>query len=225
MRLWPSLPLAALLVPPALAASQTPWATTTTPTLVDALSADPDYTSLLRLLQRARLIPTLNRLNGSTLFAPTNDAVKRHIATNPLWHNALHADSLADNVQEQLRQQLFYHLLNYSIQALPDSSNPQTHRTLLFPSTPLEPPSREPPPSPPWLPIPGGTLGGAPQRLRISSRNEEVWVGVDASGNAGAHIVKGLTDGGNGVLFGIADVLEPPPDLGKISTCFYPTSF
>lgn len=47
-------------------------------TLVDALSADPDYSSLLRLLQRADLILTLNKLNGSTLLAPTNDAIKQH---------------------------------------------------------------------------------------------------------------------------------------------------
>src|SRR5271170_8123863 len=81
-------------------------------TLVDALSADPDFTSLLRLLQRARLIPTLNRLNGSTLFAPTNDAIKRHTSSNSLWNTALQDDqlSLNDNVHEQLRQELLYHL-------------------------------------------------------------------------------------------------------------------
>src|SRR5580698_5885448 len=72
-------------------------------TLVDKLSEDPDYTTLLRLLQRARLIPTLNRLNGSTLFAPTNDAIKRHPSLSRL------SLLTGDNVNEQLRQELFYH--------------------------------------------------------------------------------------------------------------------
>src|SRR6266853_4693787 len=53
-------------------------------TLVDKLSEDPDFTTLLRLLQRARLIPTLNRLNGTTFFAPTNDAINRYILWNTL---------------------------------------------------------------------------------------------------------------------------------------------
>ncbi|KAF9462090.1 hypothetical protein BDZ94DRAFT_1290407 [Collybia nuda] len=223
MRLWPSLPLVLLLVPPALTSSQSPWSTlpptttTTKTTIVDALSADPDYLSLLLLLQRARLIPTLNRLQGCTLFAPTNDAIKRHTATNPLWRQALLPYSLlTDNVEDQLRQQLFYHLLNYSIPILPDTSLIQTHNTLLFPRKHIEPPSREPPPFPPWLPIPGGTLGGAPQRLRLSSRDEKAWVGVDALGKAGTQIIKSNTDAGNGVLLGIADVLEPPLDLARV---------
>ena len=62
---------------------------------MDALNEDPDYTSLLNLLQKARLIPTLNRLNGSTLFAPTNDAIKRH----SFW-TSIHQD-LNDNAHEK----------------------------------------------------------------------------------------------------------------------------
>lgn len=189
--------------------------TTSTSTLVDALSADPDYTSLLRLLQKARLIPTLNRLNGSTLFAPTNDAIKRH-TSNSLWRTVLGDDTFVinDNVQEQLRQQLFYHLLNYSLTTLPVGPHPQILKTLHFPEFPLEPPSREPPPSPPWMPIPGGTLGGEPQRLRIMARDEATWVGVDAFGKGGAELVKGQVDAGNGILLGIADVMDVPLDLG-----------
>lgn len=182
-------------------------------TLVDALSADPDYTSLLRLLQRARLIPTLNKLNGSTLFAPTNDAIHRH----PIWSNVLNEDEespLKDNVQEQLRQQLFYHLLNYTLWDLPTEQDPQVHKTLHFPHTRVEPPTNEPPPSPPWLPVPGGSLGGEPQRVRVASRDGGAWVGVDAFGNGGAEIVKGQVNVTNGVLLGIADVLSVPPNLG-----------
>jgi solute carrier family 25 carnitine/acylcarnitine transporter 20/29 len=214
MRLWP-FPVALSLLP-LVAPSQVSWSGTSATTLVDALNADPDYTSLLRLLQRARLIPTLNRLNGSTFFAPTNDAIKRHRSRNSLWDTVLQQEPelvLNDNVQEQLRQQLFYHLLNYSISSLPEEKT-TIHKTLLFPRTPLQPPSRKPPPSPPWMPTPGGTLGGEPQRLRVATRDDDAWVGVDAFGKGGSQITKGLKDAGNGVLLGIADVLEPPSDLG-----------
>jgi len=183
-------------------------------TLVDALSADPDYTSLLRLLQRAKLIPTLNKLNGSTLFAPTNDAIKHHSSSNSDWsaEGLYHVD---DNVQERLRQELFYHLLNYSLPEPPQELDLQVLKTLHFP-TPLDPPPSEPPP---WIPVPGGTLGGEPQRLRIVSQGPDARVGVDAFGTGGAKIVKGRLDAGNGVLLGISAVLSVPPDLGQ----WYPT--
>ena len=106
--LWAAaLPLSALAAQVALISSPE----TTSTTLVDALNADPAYTDLLRLLQRTRLIPTLNKLNRSTLFAPTNDAIRKHSLQNPLWFSALEEpeDSLADNILEELRQQLFYH--------------------------------------------------------------------------------------------------------------------
>ena len=196
----------------AVAQQQQPLSTLST-TLVDALSADPDYTSLIRLLQRARLIPTLNKLNGSTLFAPTNDAIERH----PEWHDALATtdDDLKDNVHEQLRQELLYHLLNYSIPSQPEVEiHVQVHKTLLFPRPLADPPSHEPPSTPPWLPVPGGTLGGDPQRVRVASRDGGAWVGVDAYGNGGAEIVKGRVDVKNGVLLGISDVLVVPPGLG-----------
>lgn len=176
----------------------------TSRTIVDALNSDPDYTSLLTLLQRARLIPTLNRLNGSTLFAPTNDAIERH----PFWKDML----INDNVQEKLRQQLFYHLINYTVS--PEMKSPTALKTLHYPHAPVNPPSREPPPNPPWMPVPGGTLGGEPQRLRIGARGEDGYVGVDAFINGGARIVKGQVDAGNGAVLGISEVLEPPPDLG-----------
>lgn len=187
-------------------------ATISSPTIVDALNADPDYTSLLALLQRARLIPTLNKLNGSTLFAPTNDAIKRH----SLW-NSIPQDSnmvINDNVQEKLRQSLYYHLLNYTIH--PEVESLMVLKTLHYPHVPVNPPSKEPPPSPPWLPIPGGTLGGEPQRLRLGARGENGYVGVDAFRNGGAQIVKGQVDAGNGAVLGISDVLDPPPDLGVL---------
>lgn len=182
-------------------------ADTLTTTLVDKLSKDPDYTTLLRLLQRARLIPTLNRLNGSTFFAPTNDAIHRHASLS------LISSLTGDNVNEQLRQELFYHLLNYTV-VLPKDNHILVTKTLHFPHDYLEPPSRDPPPSPPWLPIPGGSLGGESQRLRVASRNGHLHVGVDAFGKGGAKVIKAPVDAGNGLLVGIDRVLPPPPSLG-----------
>lgn len=214
-----SLALLAVLPPTLSSPSQSSWSSPSvdfTPTLVDALSADPDYSSLLVLLQRSRLIPTLNKLNNATFFAPTNSAIKKHSLTHPLWLEALEneGDAVPDNVNEELRQQLLYHLLNETLSALPTDGALYMYKTLLFPK-PIGPPTQDPPPSPPWLPIPGGTLGGEPQRLRLAAHKDTARIGADAFGNKGAKIVKGVQDAGNGILLGIADVLEPPPDLGK----------
>lgn len=211
-----TIPLSLLLLVPAVPAVPAPsdqlsFNAAFSSTIIDALNQDPDYTHLLKLLQRALLVPTINRLNGSTLFAPTNDAIERH----PSWHSALQLQSLPDNRQEKLRQELLYHLLNYSIPSLPGEQSPEVHKTLHFPRDPLEPPTDEPPPSPPWLPLPGGSLGGQPQRLRVAAVEGDVNVGVDAFGKGGAKIVKGQVDAGNGMVFGMGDVLDVPPDLGE----------
>jgi solute carrier family 25 carnitine/acylcarnitine transporter 20/29 len=209
----------AALLPVFSSASQTPLEqpTATSKTLVDVLNEDPDYTSLLRLFQRTRLIPTLNRLNGSTLFAPTNDAIKKASLQDPLWLAAFQDPiDLMDNVQEQLRQQLFYHMLNESLPSLPSSGNVPFYKTLLYPRKPLDPPSREPPPNPPWMPNPNGTLGSEPQRLRLAAREGKAHVAVDTFGKGGAKIVKDGQDAGNGIIFGIDEVIVPPPDLGML---------
>ncbi|THH06399.1 hypothetical protein EW145_g4115 [Phellinidium pouzarii] len=191
-------------------------------TLIDALSEDPDYTSLLKLLQLAQLVPTINKLNGSTLFAPTNEAIDRYSESHSLWSDTLtdleFAYSARDNVQQKLRQELLYHFLNYSVPLLPGDFKLQVHRTLHFPLKTLDSPSRDPPPNPPWLPVPDGTLGGEPQRLRVASFDGNVMVGTDAFGKGGASVVKGQVDGGNGMLFGIDDVLRVPPDLAIVAT-------
>lgn len=222
------IPLSLLLLLPFVSTTQTPFDATAptaqSTTLIDVLNADKDYTSLLQLLQLARLIPTINKLNGSTLFAPTNDAIERH----GLWQTALSEPdpSMQDNIHEKLRQELFYHLLNYSLPVLPVEHGPQVLKTLHFPRKPLDPPSREPPPQPPWMPTPGGTLGGEPQRLRVASREDGVWVGVNAFGEGGASVVKGKIDAGNGALLGIGEVLQVPPDLGMnllhVAACLLP---
>jgi solute carrier family 25 carnitine/acylcarnitine transporter 20/29 len=120
-------------------------------------------------------------------------------------------------VNEQLRQELFYHLLNYTV-VLPEDNNILVTKTLHFPHDYLEPPSRDPPPSPPWLPIPGGTLGGEPQRLRVASRKGKIHVGVDAFGKGGAQVIKGPVDAGNGLLLGIDSILPVPPSIGAFDS-------
>ncbi|THG94951.1 hypothetical protein EW026_g6615 [Hermanssonia centrifuga] len=221
MRLWGSTPLFLLTLSQLASTAQVHFeqeSAVFSGNLVDALGNDSEYTSLLVLLQRTRLIPTLNKLNGSTLFAPTNDAIKRRASRNALWDTALGVEelNLLDNIQEKLRQELFYHLLNYSLSELPTEQDPQVHRTLHFPHIPVEPPTHDPPPYPPWMPIPGGTLGGEPQRLRISSREGETWVGVDAFGEGGAETTKAQVETSNGILIGIGDVLQVPPDLATV---------
>lgn len=215
--LLPRIPtFLALILPLHLAAAASLPPSTTSTTIIDALSADPDYTLLLRLIQRAKLVPTLNKLNGSTLFAPTNDAIERHRKETSKSALALALDgddfqALADNVQENLRQQLFYHLLNYTLESVPEQVTPQL--TLHFPALPLEPPSGDPPPSPPWLPVPGGLLGGEPQRVRTTVRDGASYVGVDFQGQGGAKAVKELVATANGNIYGIDRVLDTPRDL------------
>ncbi|KAI0830735.1 hypothetical protein BC628DRAFT_1313124 [Trametes gibbosa] len=223
MRPLACIPLGLLALLPFVAPAQLPLSHVPAPatqafTLIEALSADPDYLSLLKLVQRAKLVPTLNRLNGSTFFAPTNDAISRHADSNPLWKYALdeNAPELTDNLHLRLRQELFYHLFNYTLSVLPTEQTPQQYKTLLYPRDYTEPPTRAPPPFPPWMPIPNGTLGTEPQRLRLSYRDDAVWAGVDAFGNRGAKVVKDRVETSNGLLIGLDDVLEMPPDLATV---------
>ncbi|TBU62070.1 FAS1 domain-containing protein [Dichomitus squalens] len=226
MRPWSCIPVGLLaFLPVTAAAAQLPLTLTPEPiptiesfTILDALNNDSDYRSLIKLLQVSKLIPTLNKLNEATLFAPTNDAISRHAASNSLWQHALREDTaeLHDNLHLRLRQQLFYHLLNYTLPHLPTEQTPQQHNTSLYPRDTTEPPTREPPPNPPWMPIPNGTLGTDPQRLRLSARDSTLWAGVDSFGNGGAKIVKDSVNTSNGLLLGLDEVLEMPPDLATV---------
>lgn len=198
--------------------------------LVDQLNSDPDFTQLLRLLQRARLIPTLNRLVDATVFAPTNDAIERY-RNSSLSHNArlwdissfnhvseldAGGDLAPDNVQYQLRQHLLYHLLNYSLPIMPPDfphHRPLVLDTLNFPDVSLPPPTDEPAPAPPWLPLPGGSLNKAPQRLRVASRDASAWVGVDFAGHGGAQVTKSPLLASNGIIIPLSDVVPAPGNL------------
>lgn len=79
---------------------------TSSVSLVDLLAASPDHALLLKAFQRARLIPFLNRLNGSTLFAPSDAAIKAEstaertaglAATESIWTYALSPTGDDDN--------------------------------------------------------------------------------------------------------------------------------
>ncbi len=203
------LPVLLSLLSPLAAAAFVP--STRSATLIDALSSDSDYSSLLRLIQRAKLVPTLNRLNGSTLFAPTNEAIEHHRKKTgkSIWSEK--EEDTTDNIQWELRQHLLYHLLNYTLPEVQESLIPQ--RTLHFPALPLEPPTGDPPPSPPWLPEPGGLLGGEPQRLRTVIRDGKSFIGVNSQGKGGAKVVKDMLETANGNIYGIDRVVDLPLDL------------
>lgn len=124
---------------------------TTSLSLVDLLAASQNHTLLLKAFQRARLVPFLNRLNASTLFAPSDDAIKAERASeqaagfdgrhDAVWTYALADDDgdlgasangsvvdsspsnpRHDNLQLALRDTLLYHILNYTLFPAPNSS-------------------------------------------------------------------------------------------------------
>ncbi|KAI9445324.1 FAS1 domain-containing protein [Lactarius indigo] len=182
-----------------------PHASAFSTTLVDKLSEDPDFTALLRSTAALSLLPQTMQFTATHSFLGT-----------------LH--SRDDNINERLRQEIFYHLLNYTV-VLPEDDNVLVTRTLHFPRDSSGPPSDEPPPSPPWLPVPGGSLGHEPQRLRVASRHGGIYVGVDAFGKGGVRVVKGPIDAGNGVLLGIEDILTVPPSLSDVVSTRSSTSY
>ncbi|GAA5892238.1 uncharacterized protein JCM6883_007294 [Sporobolomyces salmoneus] len=98
--------------------------------IVDLLSSSPSHSLLLRAFQRARLIPILNQLNESTIFAPTNEAIRRaqegERAIESSWGSLLLSEEEEeeeeedlgkghDNLQLELRETLLYHCLNYTL--------------------------------------------------------------------------------------------------------------
>ncbi|BGP39203.1 hypothetical protein JCM10450v2_003158 [Rhodotorula kratochvilovae] len=125
------------------AALKPPPPTPDTSRLVDLLSSSPDHQLLLAAFKRARLVPTLNRLNGSTLFAPTDEAIRRE--RDRERERGLSGDEVGggvwsavvdwveqgsvdetpaehDNLQLALRDTLLYHVLNYTLVPPPPSN-------------------------------------------------------------------------------------------------------
>lgn len=145
--------------------------TTSTTSLVDLLATSPNHTLLLRAVQRARLVPTLNRLNGSTFFAPHDDAIRRaaaaeqhdaglvsgqELGSHGIWSFAitdeLDIEKERDNLQLDLRDTILYHVLNYTTFKPPsladDFPRLRMHESLYVPRLHQDVPS----PSPPSLP-------------------------------------------------------------------------
>ncbi|CAO1631233.1 unnamed protein product [Sympodiomycopsis kandeliae] len=114
-------------------------------TPLDVLIASPHHRILTRLLQRTRLIPTLLRLiefddgSGLTIVAPTDDALHAQASSEDggsgkgIWSRSIKllqdsdrtltwgldskdiAAPQADNIQEEVRQQLLHHILNFTL--------------------------------------------------------------------------------------------------------------
>jgi solute carrier family 25 (mitochondrial carnitine/acylcarnitine transporter), member 20/29 len=202
-------------------------------TVVDVLAQDEDYSLLVYLLQRSQLIPTLSRLNDSTVFAPTNDAIKsaaagRHSLASDdgrddsVWSWALVDSPPPDNVQATLRANLLYHMLNFSLPfhsaQAPVAPAPAFLETLLVPS--LDQGRGRPHPRPDGDGLLGDREG---QKLRVARREDEktTFVGVDFQGQGGAKVVKPDQLARNGVVLGIDQVLIPPPSLCE-SIALYP---
>lgn len=148
--------------------------------MVSLLSLSPQHSMTLHLLQRAKLIPTLNMMQNATFFAPTDRAWERWAerqggddsswlgtATLQEWTQPSDSEGeslkaeLADNQNWALRQHLLYHLLNYTLAPDdilpanddgPSASNISTLETLLFPYLKAPDPTPSPPSGPPWLP-------------------------------------------------------------------------
>ncbi|GAA94523.1 hypothetical protein E5Q_01175 [Mixia osmundae IAM 14324] len=197
-------------------------------TLVDLLSADADFSLLLRLVQRARLVPTLNALNGSTFFAPTNDAIKR--IQNQTARHPFKLDTPVDNIQAELRATLLYHLLNYTLNDTANANDQvEMHETMLIPS-------RKAGQGRPGSPGMGdghddqldtrdqyeddyGWLAGQGQKLFIApskttDKPSPLLVGVSAQGAGG--VTSGISRSAtNGNLVPLDGVLDPPRNLSQ----------
>ncbi|KAJ9099752.1 hypothetical protein QFC21_003750 [Naganishia friedmannii] len=167
-------------------------------TTIDILSSSPNHSTFLHLLQRTKLIPTLNLVQGSSIFAPTDEAWSA-------WGEAQDASiqlvlsrdtslDVADNVLFGLRQHILYHVLNYTLHG--ESAADQaatvphitTETTLLYPGRSIMAPSPDRPPTgPPWMPQGGdGDLGGDGQQLRICyADGQPIAVGCNADGEGG----------------------------------------
>lgn len=188
---------ALLVLPPQLASPPDvpPPIEPSTSTIIDVLSSSEDFSTLLRLLQRTKLVPAINSLGNGTLFAPTNDAFARarqeggSLAAWALEDGDEQDDAslvMQDNILHRTRGLLLYHLLNYSL-PLPDPSPPSddppptklsstSNRPPIFSVDfphPFEtllfpaPPTQDRPSKPgPWLPTPKGQLGSEGQRVR-----------------------------------------------------------
>lgn len=204
-------------------------------TLVTLLSEDEQFSLFLRACQRTRLIPLLNRLNGSTLFAPTNEAIERQPASLFTTKDGLVE---RDNLMLDLRETILYHVLNYTIIQRPSSNHssedqaankvppltpePKLYETLWHPTlkneTWKEPPTLPGTPSDPdpdWPRGRRGQLNWQGQLVRIArTSNSTIELGQDASGQGALTAnVKKAKWASNGLLMPIDGVLQKPVNV------------
>ncbi|KZT57878.1 hypothetical protein CALCODRAFT_482866 [Calocera cornea HHB12733] len=202
-------------------------------TLIDIVSQSPNHQLLMRLLQRTKLVPTMNMLNNSVFFAPDDNAITKQIEGTPssLWNEALWAADEGsgggrDNIQYELRQHLLYHLVplpNFNATERPrppltfPSVRPESHSTLYYPGKPIQGPSPAPPPGSPWMPLPGGVLAKMPQRLRVIEKDGVKLAAVDWKGEGGIPLTS-LPEAINGEVWSVDTVIPLPPTLGAIAS-------
>jgi len=111
-------------------------------TVIDILSSSTEHTILLHLLQRCKLVPTLNLMQGVTLFAPTDDAWQEWASLRSSAGEQYDSDAesflsqiiksypasasndLADNILFETHQILLYHMLNYTLPVAKHSLTP-----------------------------------------------------------------------------------------------------
>lgn len=145
------------------------------------------------------------------------------------------------NVNAVLRQQLLYHMVNYTLpyQFSPDgriNSSSENDRlssgkvemlsTLHRPSRRLlhEPTRPGPIPHPPSTPPhpgaedDGGLLAAEGQKMRIATQGKEgdVWVGTDATGSGSVKIVGADASSSTGLLLSIDGIVDIPPSLANL---------
>ncbi|WFD42517.1 hypothetical protein MPSI1_001162 [Malassezia psittaci] len=200
--------------------------------LVDAIAARADLTRFVHLLQRTRLIPTLNRMQeldyertGVTLFAPSNAAFERVMKSDTdegaFWREAF-SERIPDNIHSALRQRLWYHVLNYTLQ---DAKEPLTyHETMHYPSRkrlqestrpgPIPQPPIEPPH--PGAEDTGGLLGGAGQLLRVYRKSNVFRIGTDTKGAGGVKVIDQDLSSTHGIVCVLDGILTLPPSLTEL---------
>lgn len=196
-------------------------------TIVDLLSLDGNYTHLVYLLQRSRLVPTINRLhNGSTLFAPLNSAIEAAAlqeSDDPIWSLGLQQDTLiwTDNINAKLRATLLYHLLNVTLPLNSNITEPILLPTMLFPH-PTKAGNEKPGGPFPDSPDVHSLLGNASQVIRflaspLDDGNHTFSVGVDAYGQGGVSVVYDkIATATNGIILPIETVLPRPKSIGHL---------
>ncbi|KAJ1901231.1 hypothetical protein LPJ81_003786, partial [Coemansia sp. IMI 209127] len=76
-------------------------------TFIDLLSSDEQFSEYLHIVQRLRMVISLNRVRNATMFVPTNDAIKKYRKEHE--HGPV---ATADNVYGGVTdRQAWYHLI------------------------------------------------------------------------------------------------------------------